>query len=342
MTMENSYKQFVESVTKWKTSFKTDEFLIARLKLTFYYTLTAVVILVGLSVLLYNTILAHFTMSVLQIRLDPNISQAILVNARDILIDRFVTIDFIIMFSIIILGFLLTEKTLAPIKENMLKQKRFIADASHELRTPTAVVISGLEVALNNKKLDFSTAKKTLESSLEEMRDFSKLSNNLLDISKYDTLAHVEFETIRIDELVKSVVEKDKNLAANKEIKIEAKINSEALVWGNRVELARMFYNLLDNAIKYTHSNGTIEITDKIVLNKYVLNINDNGVGIAKDIIDKIFDPFFRGNSSSNVKGAGLGLTLVKKIIERHNGTISIKSQENKGTNVTISLPISS
>ena len=68
----------------------------------------------------------------------------------------------------------------------MLKQKRFIADASHELRTPIAVVISGLEVALSNKKLDFILAKKTLENTLDEMRELSELSNNLLDISKYN------------------------------------------------------------------------------------------------------------------------------------------------------------
>jgi len=282
-------------------------------------------------------------MSVLQIELDPIVSQAILDNARDILIDRFITIDSIIMLFIVILGFLLTDRTLAPIKENMEKQKRFIADASHELRTPTAVVISGLEVALNNKKLDFMTAKKTLENTLDEMREFSQLSNNLLDISKYDTPIRVEYESIKINELVKFIIEKNKNLAKLKEINIEAKITEQPInVFGNKIELARVFYNILDNAIKYTPRGGIIEIADKIVPDKYFLTINDNGGGIEKEVMDKIFDPFFRGDRSRNTSGAGLGLTLVKKIIENHRGSISVRSQENKGTNVIISLPISS
>ena len=93
----------------------------------------------------------------------------------------------------------------------MQKQKRFIADASHELRTPIAVVISGLEVNLNNKKLDLAGAKKTLENTLTEMKEFSKLSNDLLDLSKYDSRKQDGYESINIDNLVKTIAEKNKN-----------------------------------------------------------------------------------------------------------------------------------
>ena len=338
--MQKLYKQFVESVTKWKTNHKADEFFVARLRLTFYYSVTAIVILGGSSIILYNTILSNFSQSILEENvLYPQISQAIIDRAQDILINRFVTIDVFIIFFVIILGFLLTHKTLQPIKSNMQKQKRFIADASHELRTPIAVVISGLEVNLNNKNLDFSGAKKTLEKTLDEMREFSKLSNSLLDISKYDTPIKIEYESIPINELVRSIIEKNKNLAQLKEIDIEAKIESLAVVEGNKIELSRVFFNILDNAIKYTEPKGMITISDKIVLNKYILTISDNGIGISKDILNKIFDPFFRGDGARSTSGAGLGLTLSKKIIENHNGTISIKSQVNKGTNVIISLP---
>ena len=341
--MQKLYKQFVESVTKWKVNNKTDEFFVARLRLTFYYSITAIVILGGSSILLYNTILANFTQSIWQERrIDPALSQVIIDRAQDILLNRFLTIDILIIFFIIILGFLLTHKTLKPIKSNMQKQKRFIADASHDLRTPIAVVISGLEVNLNNKKLDLVSAKKTLENTLEEMREFSKFSNSLLDLSKYDMPMQTEYESVFIGELVKSIVEKNRNLASIKNIDIEAKIESPAVVQGNKIELSRVFFNVLDNAIKYTPSNGKILISDKVASNKYILTVSDNGSGIPKDILNKIFDPFFRGDASRNTSGAGLGLTLSKKIIENHRGTISIKSQVNKGTNVIISLPISS
>lgn len=343
MIMQKLYKQFVESVTRWKVNNKNDEFLIARLKLTFYYSITALIILGGSSIILYNTIFSNLTQSISDnIFLNSDIAGAIIDKAQDILINRFVTIDAIIIFLVVILGFLLTYKTLAPIKSNMQKQRRFIADASHELRTPVAIVISGLEVNLNNKKLDLVGAKKTLENTLDEMREFSKLNNNLLDISKYDTPTQTAYESININELLKLIVEKNKNLAQIKNIKIETKIESYAKIKGDKTELSRVFFNILDNAIKYTKEGGLISISDKTVSSKYVVTISDNGIGIPEDIISKIFDPFFRGDTSRSTEGAGLGLTLSKKIIENHDGTISIKSQLNKGTNVIISLPITS
>ena len=340
--MGKLYKQFVESVTKWRMSNKTDEFFIARLRLTFYYSLTTIIILAISSFITYSAILSNFAQSVAEREMDLDISGAIITDAKDILFDRFLTIDAMIVFFIILLGFFLTYKTLKPIKSNMQKQKRFVADASHELRTPISVIISGLEVNLNNKKLDLSGAKKTLEDTLEEMRQFSKLSNDLLDISKYDTQTKIEHEPIDVSDLIKSIIEKNKNLAGIKKITIDAKIEKTAIIKGNKMELSRVFFNILDNAIKYTPANGTITISDKIDSNKYILIISDSGVGIPQDIVDRIFDPFFRGDTSRNTEGAGLGLTLSKKIIENHKGAISIKSEINKGTNVIISLPISS
>ena len=121
---------------------------------------------------------------------------------------------------------------------------------------------------LNNKKLDLVGAKKTLEDTLSEMREFSKLSNNLLDISKYDAPLNVKHEAVTISELVKSIVEKNKNLAKQKEINIDDKIKMNAIVLGNKMELARVFYNILDNAIKYTGLGGKISLSDKIASNK--------------------------------------------------------------------------
>jgi signal transduction histidine kinase len=322
---------------------KLDDFLAARLGLTFYYFITAVIILGGSSIITYNAILSNFTQSISEnIFLSPNVAQAIIDKAQDILFNRFLTIDSIIILITVVIAFLLTSKTLKPIKISMEKQKRFIADASHELRTPTAVVISGLEVALSNKKLDFGTAKKTLENTLDEMREFSKLSNTLLDISKYDMSARVKHEPVNIDKLLEYVVEKNKSLTKLKEINIETKIESGAIVKGDKIELARVFYNIFDNAIKYTSQNGMITVLGKINSNKYIITISDNGVGIPNDILSKIFEPFFRGEEARHTNGAGLGLTLSKKIIENHHGVIAIKSVVNKGTSVIISLPITS
>jgi signal transduction histidine kinase len=153
---------------------------------------------------------------------------------------------------------------------------------------------------------------------------------------------NIKFESIRIDEKIKRIATKNKTLARIKGVNIETNIKFPATISGNKIELARVLNNILDNAIKYTPPNGKILISDKIALNKYILTIADTGSGIAKDIMDKIFDPFFRGDASRSTDGAGLGLTLVKKIIENHKGTILIKSQEDKGTSVIITLPLAS
>ena len=195
------------------------------------------------------------------------------------------------------------------------------------------------------KFLDFDTTNANnaeIVNNYDWMKEFSKLSNSLLDISKYDAKIERKYEPILINELLKNIVEKNKNLAHIKNINIETKIESSATIEGDKNELNRVFFNILDNAIKYTKEGGTITISDKIVSDKYIIEINDSGVGIPEDILGKIFDPFFRGDTSRNTEGAGLGLTLSKKIIENHKGIISIKSQINKGTNVIISLPISS
>ncbi len=341
--MEKLFKQFEESAIRWKKNLRKDEFLIARFRLTLYYSLTAMVILFGASLALYETILSNLAQSIREnIFINSNIAQAILDKAQDILLNRFITIDIFIMFFIVVLGFFLTEKTLEPIRKNMEKQKRFIADASHELRTPIAVVVSGLEVNLSNKKLDLQMAKKTLEDTLEEMKEFSKLSNTLLDISKYDKAICLECKPIVVNELLKKIVEKNINLAKIKGIEIKEEINFNANILGDKNEISRVFFNILDNAIKYTPSGGLIIVSDKLVSHNYVIKISDNGIGMKEDVLKKIFDPFFRAEDSRNTSGAGLGLTLSKKIIENYKGSIDIKSQINKGTIVTISFPLAS
>lgn len=339
MIMENLYKRFEELVTKWKKSNEFDEFFVARIRLTFYYSITAVIILAVSSFILYTAILSNLSRSIFISVSDPLMAQAIIDRTQEILLNRFITVNVLIVSAILVLGFFLTHKTLEPIRLNVEKQKRFIADASHELRTPIAVIISGLEVNLSNNKLDFVSAKKTLENTLEEMKELSKLSHNLLDLSKRDILTK-DYEPIILGDLIKSIVLKSRSIAAPKGIKIKEFIRRRVPVRGNKIELERVIYNILDNAIKYTPENGVINISDRIFFNKYIITVSDSGPGIPKETIDKVFDSFFRGDLSRNTPGAGLGLTMSKKIIEDHNGTISIKSIENKGTSVIISLPI--
>lgn len=318
---KNFNKKFEAWVTRWKTLNNVDDFLSARIRLTFFYTISMIVILLGSNIILYDMLFKTIQ--------DPMI------------LDHFLMVDIPLLFFIIIIGFLLSRKTLEPIKDNLQKQKRFIADASHDLRTPIQVIISGLETSLHNKDLNIALAKRVLENTLNEMRDFSNISNNLLDISKYGTSVQVYYEIIFIGELVRYVLEKNKNLAQAKNISIETKMGSSVTIWGNKVELSRVFYNILDNAINYIPAGGKVSVSDSIVSNKYILVISDNGNGIPKKILSEIFDTSAREGVPQNARGVEFGLALSRKIIENHKGTISIESEEGKGTTVVISLPIS-
>lgn len=338
--MVKAYKQFVESVIKWWDNTKSDEFFLARLKLTFFYSLTALAILSGASFILYRALLLNIHELLEENFMNPLVVDQVFSKTQDLLQARILIVDGVIFFLVVILGFFLTQKTLRPIKINSLKQKRFIADASHELRTPIAVVISGIEVALRNKKFDVNTAKLALENSLEEMRALSKLSNSLLDVAKFNDHKPKDLDNIVIKDLLAYVVSKIGVLAGEKNINLETDLKSSAQIMGSKMELARVFYNILDNAITHTPSGGLIKITDRENAGEYIIFITDTGSGIPKDILTKVFDPFFQGDVSRNQSGAGLGLTLAKKIIDEHGGSISIESEVGKGTTIVISLSL--
>lgn len=340
--MEKLYKRFEVLVIKLKLRMRTEKFLVARIKLTFFYSLTSMIILVGSSLILYHTLLSNLSESILESVDDPDTALTILNSTQGILQNRFITVDSIILFFVIIIGFFITQKTLKPIKDSMEKQKRFVADASHELRTPVTIIISGIEVALRNKNLDFLTARKTLENTLVEMNELSQLSRTLLDISKYHKSKKVDYVPIAIDEVIQSVAIKINILALEKGITINSALQFHEFVLGSTSELERVFYNILTNAITHTEKGGMIHIADSVSLNTYIITITDTGSGIEKDILRKIFDPFFRGDTSRSSHGAGLGLTITQKIIESHNGTINVKSEKNIGTNFTVTLPITS
>lgn len=332
-----------------------DRFFSARLRLTFYYALFSGIIIGGFSIILYQTLLTNFaeTLKDAAPGLNPHVFGAIIDRAQIILTNRLLIADVTILVFATVLGFFLTHRTLKPMRDSMQKQKRFIADASHELRTPVAVVVSGLEVALRNKNLGLEDAKRTLAETLDEMKEFSLLTNQLLDLSKSESseaAMHLTFKPINIAELVRITSEKMKKLADEKGIDFIMNVREETPepvhVLGNDVELSRVFYNIIHNAISYTPQKGTITVEGHISLGKYIVTVTDTGIGIPNKILGKIFEPFFQGDASRDESkksgGAGLGLPIARKIIESHNGSIVIKSKEQSGTKAVISLPLSS
>ncbi len=238
-------------------------------------------------------------------------------------------------------GYYLSGKTLEPIEEMMDEQARFVADASHEIRTPITSIKTQTEVALRDKKLTLTEAKAILGSNLEELDNLSQLSEYLLNLANYERNEKPPFDRVSLPEIAKQSIEKIKPLADKKSIKIENSV-STIKVNGDKISLLKLFVIFLDNAIKYSPDKSSIKIVSKKSDNQVKITFEDTGYGIPKEDLQKIFNRFYRADQSrarSDVAGFGLGLSLADQIVKLHKGTLEVESEVGKGSKFIVSLP---
>ena len=241
------------------------------------------------------------------------------------------------------IGYFLAGKTLSPIENMMTKQNQFISDASHELRTPLTSLKSSFEVNLRDKDLNLDQAKTVIKESVDEVNKIQRLTDSLLDMARYQKLNKQNFKLVYIDAIVNQSIEKIKLTANNKQIKIVNKTR-KIKIPGIENDLVNAFANILDNAIKYSPARSTISISSRSTDSQVNIEIKDQGMGIDKKDLPYIFDRFYRvdqSRSKTKISGYGLGLSIVKNIIDNHHGKILVSSKLNKGTVFTIILPIS-
>lgn len=221
-------------------------------------------------------------------------------------------------------------------------QKNFIANASHELRTPLTVISGQLEVVLM-KDRDSKEYKETLVSVLEDMKNLNNLSDRLLILAQASSeITETSFNLLRIDDIIwnsrSEILKRKRKYSIN--ISFSESINDEnkLTVYGNELLLKTAIVNLLDNACKYSNDNSCEIFIDSID-NSLIIHVVDKGIGIPKEELKMVFQPFYRAKNSVGVKGHGIGLSLVEKIIGQHNGSIEIQSEIDIGTTFTIKLP---
>ena len=220
-------------------------------------------------------------------------------------------------------------------------QKQFIANASHEIKTPLTIIQTELELALRNVK-----DKESLESlrvALSETESLGALTNSLLTLISMDSFkSPLRIEKFRLDELLIDCIYAMKQTASQKSISINFNIEEAVELSGDKEKLKRVFESLIENAVKYTNNNGAVMIELKnIPSDKAEIICSDNGIGIDAAEIDKIFGRFYRSNDvRSGYAGSGLGLAIAKEIIDMHNGEIKVQSELGTGTKVTVILPI--
>ncbi|MBI2314512.1 HAMP domain-containing histidine kinase [Candidatus Daviesbacteria bacterium] len=260
--------------------------------------------------------------------------------------NRLKTILFLINAGIFgisgLVGFFLAGRTLKPIKDMVDEQNRFITDASHELRTPITSLKTEIEVNLRDKKLNKNT-KKILKSNLEDVNNLQSLSDNLIKLTQYQkTNGNIIFDEISLKEIVDEASKKVANLAKHKKINIQNNVKDFKLQ-ANKQILTEAFVIFLDNAIKYSPKNTTVTLSSKLTDHSVLIYIKDEGIGIAKEDLPHLFDRFYRADKSrtkTDVQGYGLGLSIAKQIVDKHNGSIAVKSGEGIGTTFSIHLPL--
>ncbi|GAB6275394.1 MAG: HAMP domain-containing sensor histidine kinase [Peptococcaceae bacterium] len=240
-------------------------------------------------------------------------------------------------------AYFLAGRTLKPIEEMLHEQERFVADASHEQRTPLTAMKTEIEVALREPCFDQDRARGLIQSILQEIDKLKLLSDYLLTLSRYEGgIPNRDFEEVSLTEVFTEAVEKIQPLADEKRIQITSSLE-DIKIQGDKAALITVFSIFLDNALKYSPADGAVIVAATIKKNKAVITVQDFGIGIRASELPYIFNRFYRADTSrtkSQVPGYGLGLAIAKTIIDRHCGRVEVKSTPGKGTTFIVSLPL--
>ena len=233
---------------------------------------------------------------------------------------------------------------ITQLKQTDKVRRDFVANVSHELRTPLSILRGYIETLLDNPQ----TSDKELSRILRVMERHSKRLGLLVD--DLLTLAHLEsrsaglqFSDVQLAELFRSIIRDWENKLAEKQLKVVVDLSPDArTIRADETRLHEVLYNLLDNALKYSRENGEIRLRAVQRGPEIVLSVTDNGIGISKDDLPRIFERFYRADKarSRELGGTGLGLAIVKHIAQLHGGRVEAESELGKGTTIRVILPM--
>lgn len=233
------------------------------------------------------------------------------------------------------------------LQEHFLAEQQFTSDASHELRTPVAAIMSQAGVGLM-EGATLEDKNYALQRIQIQSQNMNTLINQLLELTRADRgTLELNFEHIHLSELAEMVWESLLDMAAKRAIRLQKQIDSDIYVTGDEVLLMRLIINLASNGIKYGREGGYVAIDIRRDEAEALISITDNGIGMSEDDMDKIFDRFYRVSKHRGQEkhddfnySSGLGLSMVKWIVEVHNGTIQVSSTENLGSQFVVRLPL--
>ena len=237
------------------------------------------------------------------------------------------------------------NELLDRLEKSFEQQRRFVADASHELRTPVAILRGETEATLSRPDRTPEEYRETLAILRDESQRLARVIEDLFTLTRADAGQYpLNLRELYLDELAADVLRRTRSLAISKGIALASSIQPELPLQADEDLLRRMLLNLLDNAIKYTPAGGKVNVDCKLEGSFYVLRVTDCGPGIPQELQSRIFERFFRADkarsrSEGDSGGAGLGLSIARWIAEAHHGRLELTRSDASGTTFTASLP---
>lgn len=253
----------------------------------------------------------------------------------------------LVMFIFFIVSVYFSRWALRPVKEAWVQQKRFVADASHDLKTPLTVILANSSILMEHPEKSISSQSQWIESTENEAKQMQEMVNDLLLLARLDegvaqlTREEVDFSTLLEGELLEF-----ESVAFESDIALDSDVAKGLHVMGDQSRLRRLITTLLDNACKYTQPSNTVTVRlEKAEGKKLRFTVNNTGATIAKEDLAHVFDRFYRADKSrANTDDAssshGLGLAIAHAIAVEHGGTLTVESSAAKGTTFTAELPL--
>ena len=258
------------------------------------------------------------------------------------LLKTLVLIGFISLIVLLFISIYLTNKSIVPIKETFEKQKQFIADASHELKTPLAIIKTNTSLVLSHPYDTIKNQSKWINYINLQTDRMSELISEMLSLAKMDAAENkLPLSPINISKIVESMILMFDAVIYENNIELETNISKNLFINGNKESLKKLFSIIMDNAIKHTNKNGNITVSLFSDKNKVKMIIRNTGEGIEPEHLERIFERFYRVDSSRDREtgGYGLGLSIASSIVKQHKGKIYAKSNIGEFTSFIVEIP---